>query len=101
MQSGNCEMAIAGGVNTILTEEAHISYSKAGMLSKDGRCKTFSADANGYVRGEGVGMVMLKKLADAERDGNHIYGVIRGRRKITAEEPIPSHHLIRKHKLIC
>ncbi|MCY8320675.1 amino acid adenylation domain-containing protein [Bacillus inaquosorum] len=78
MQSGNCEMAIAGGVNTILTEEAHISYSKAGMLSKDGRCKTFSADANGYVRGEGVGMVMLKKLADAERDGNHIYGVIRG-----------------------
>ncbi|MCO4850729.1 non-ribosomal peptide synthetase [Bacillus vallismortis] len=78
MQSGNCEMAIAGGVNTILTEEAHISYSKAGMLSKDGKCKTFSADANGYVRGEGVGMVMLKKLTDAERDGNHIYGVIRG-----------------------
>ncbi|MEC1645619.1 non-ribosomal peptide synthetase [Bacillus halotolerans] len=78
MQSGDCEMAIAGGVNTILTEEAHISYSKAGMLSKDGRCKTFSADANGYVRGEGVGMIMLKKLADAERDGNHIYGVIRG-----------------------
>ncbi|MFT0802662.1 amino acid adenylation domain-containing protein [Bacillus swezeyi] len=78
MQSGDCEMAIAGGVNTILTEEAHISYSKAGMLSKDGRCKTFSADANGYVRGEGVGMVMLKKLTDAERDGNHIYGVIRG-----------------------
>ncbi|WP_367387404.1 amino acid adenylation domain-containing protein [Bacillus vallismortis] len=78
MQIGDCEMAIAGGVNTILTEEAHISYSKAGMLSKDGRCKTFSADANGYVRGEGVGMVMLKKLADAERDGNHIYGVIRG-----------------------
>ncbi|WP_276736066.1 non-ribosomal peptide synthetase [Bacillus sp. (in: firmicutes)] len=78
MQSGDCEMAIAGGVNTILTEEAHISYSKAGMLSKDGKCKTFSADANGYVRGEGVGMVMLKKLKDAERDGNHIYGVIRG-----------------------
>lgn len=78
MQNGDCEMAIAGGVNTILTEEAHISYSKAGMLSKDGRCKTFSADANGYVRGEGVGMVMLKKLEDAERDGNHIYGVIRG-----------------------
>ncbi|QUF67160.1 non-ribosomal peptide synthetase [Bacillus atrophaeus] len=78
MQDGNCDMAIAGGVNTILTEEAHISYSKAGMLSKDGRCKTFSAEANGYVRGEGVGMVLLKKLTDAERDMNHIYGVIRG-----------------------
>ncbi len=66
------------GINTILTEEAHISYSKAGMLSKDGKCKTFSKDANGYVRGEGAGILMLKKLTDAERDGNPIYGVIRG-----------------------
>ncbi|MBT2575230.1 amino acid adenylation domain-containing protein [Bacillus sp. ISL-51] len=78
MQNGECDMAIAGGINTILTEEAHISYSKAGMLSKDGKCKTFSKDANGYVRGEGAGMIMLKKLADAERDGNPIYGIIRG-----------------------
>ncbi|XYY60528.1 ketoacyl-synthetase C-terminal extension domain-containing protein [Bacillus velezensis] len=48
------------------------------MLSKDGKCKTFSKDANGYVRGEGAGILMLKKLTDAERDGNPIYGVIRG-----------------------
>nr|WP_255298558.1 non-ribosomal peptide synthetase [Brevibacillus dissolubilis] len=78
IQDGSCDMAIAGGVNTILTPEAHISYSKAGMLSIDGHCKTFSVGADGYVRGEGVGMVMLKKLSDAERDQNHIYGVIRG-----------------------
>lgn len=73
MRHGDCR-----GINTILTEEAHISYSKAGMLSKDGKCKTFSKDANGYVRGEGAGILMLKKLTDAERDGNPIYGVIRG-----------------------
>ncbi len=78
IENGECDMAIAGGINTILTEEAHISYSKAGMLSKDGKCKTFSKDANGYVRGEGAGILMLKKLTDAERDGNPIYGVIRG-----------------------
>ena len=78
MESGSCDMAIVGGVNTILTPEAHISYSKAGMLSKDGRCKTFSSQADGYVRGEGVGIIMLKKLKDAERDRDHIYGVIRG-----------------------
>src|SRR2546429_5728044 len=47
------------------------------MLSEDGRCKSFSAQANGYVRGEGVGMLVLKKLSDAERAGDHIYAVIR------------------------
>ncbi|MDU0812757.1 non-ribosomal peptide synthetase [Bacillus siamensis] len=78
IENGECDMAIAGGINTILTEEAHISYSKAGMLSQDGKCKTFSKDANGYVRGEGAGILILKKLTDAERDGNPIYGVIRG-----------------------
>ena len=75
---GQCEMAIVGGVNTILTPEGHISFSKAGMLSEDGRCKTFSSKADGYVRGEGVGMLVLKKLGAAERDGDHIYGLIRG-----------------------
>ncbi|ALA42994.1 polyketide synthase [Paenibacillus peoriae] len=78
IEDGSCEMAIAGGVNVIITPELHISFNKAGMLCEDGRCKTFSDKANGYVRGEGAGMLFLKKLKDAEKDGDHIYGVIRG-----------------------
>ncbi|MCP5005551.1 MAG: SDR family NAD(P)-dependent oxidoreductase, partial [Planctomycetes bacterium] len=78
MEGGNCDAAIVGGINTIITPEAHISFSKAGMLCEDGRCKTFSSQANGYVRGEGVGMLYLKKLGQAETDGDHIYGLIRG-----------------------
>ncbi|HET8774522.1 MAG TPA: beta-ketoacyl synthase N-terminal-like domain-containing protein [Thermoanaerobaculia bacterium] len=78
MRNGQCEMAIAGGVNTILTPDLHISFTKAGMLSGDGRCKTFSAAANGYVRGEGVGALFLKKLSAAEAAGDHIYAVIVG-----------------------
>jgi acyl transferase domain-containing protein/acyl carrier protein/SAM-dependent methyltransferase len=78
IENGSCEMAIAGGVNTILTPEFHISFNKAGMLCEDGRCKAFSNKANGYVRGEGVGMLFLKRLKDAEEVGDHIYGVIRG-----------------------
>ncbi|WP_407711722.1 SDR family NAD(P)-dependent oxidoreductase [Bacillus inaquosorum] len=78
IQNGYCDSAIAGGVNLILTPELHISFSKANMLSEDGRCKTFSEKANGYVRGEGIGMIFLKKLEDAERAGDHIYGVIKG-----------------------
>lgn len=78
MQCGDCDFALVGGVNTIVTPWAHISFSKAGMLSADGRCKTFSKDADGYVRGEGVGMLLLKRLSAAERDGDHIYGLIRG-----------------------
>ena len=75
IESGQCTMAIVGGVNTLVSPELHISYSKAGMLSSDGYCKTFAASANGYVRGEGVGMLVLKKLSDAEADGDHIYAV--------------------------
>ncbi|MEW8987276.1 MAG: polyketide synthase, partial [Bacillus sp. (in: firmicutes)] len=78
IENGTCEMAIVGGVNTIVAPELHISFSRAGMLCADGRCKTFSNQANGYVRGEGVGMIFLKKLKDAEQAGDHIYGVIRG-----------------------
>src|SRR5204863_8857711 len=78
IESGQCAMAIVGGVNTLVSPEAHISLSKAGMLSLDGHCKAFGASANGYVRGEGVGMLVLKKLSDAEQDGDHIYGVIVG-----------------------
>ncbi|KGP78084.1 MULTISPECIES: SDR family NAD(P)-dependent oxidoreductase [unclassified Paenibacillus] len=78
MRNGDCDAAIVGGINTILTPEGHISFNRAGMLSEDGRCKTFSEQANGYVRGEGVGMLMLKRLKDAEQAGDHIYGLIRG-----------------------
>ncbi|MFJ1268719.1 SDR family NAD(P)-dependent oxidoreductase [Legionella lytica] len=75
---GDCELAIAGGVNTLLTPTSFISAHKAGMLSEDGRCKTFDKQANGYVRGEGVGAILLKKLTTALEDGDHIYGVIKG-----------------------
>ncbi|MDF3014454.1 MAG: Mycocerosate synthase, 6-deoxyerythronolide-B synthase, partial [Cellvibrio sp.] len=78
MNEGNCDAAFVGGVNTIITPDSHISFNKAGMLSEDGRCKTFSSAANGYVRGEGVGILFLKKLSHAEADHDHIYGVIRG-----------------------
>ncbi|MCP4753092.1 MAG: polyketide synthase, partial [Proteobacteria bacterium] len=78
METGGCDQAIVGGVNTIVTPEAHISFSKAGMLSEDGRCKTFSNQANGYVRGEGVGMLFIKNLKAAREAGDHIYGLIRG-----------------------
>ncbi|MEX3547626.1 MAG: SDR family NAD(P)-dependent oxidoreductase [Burkholderia sp.] len=78
IESGRCEAVLAGGVNTIATPEAHIAFSKAGMLSVDGRCQTFSAKANGYVRGEGVGMLFLKDLAAAERDSDTIHAVIVG-----------------------
>ncbi|MFD1990497.1 SDR family NAD(P)-dependent oxidoreductase [Paenibacillus nicotianae] len=75
---GDCDTAIVGGVNTILDPDYHISFNKAGMLSQDGRCKTFSDQVNGYVRGEGVGMIFIKRLKDAEQAGDHIYGLIRG-----------------------
>ncbi|MFP7654375.1 beta-ketoacyl synthase N-terminal-like domain-containing protein [Chryseobacterium proteolyticum] len=78
IRNGHCDMAIAGGVNAILSPELTLSFSSAGMLSEDGRCKTFDQRANGYVRGEGVGIVILKSLSKAVDDGDHIYGVIRG-----------------------
>jgi acyl transferase domain-containing protein/acyl-CoA synthetase (AMP-forming)/AMP-acid ligase II/acyl carrier protein len=76
--AGECELALAGGVNLILTPQLSAAFSNAGMLSPDGSCKTFDADANGYVRGEGVGLVVLKRIEDAERDGDHVLAVIRG-----------------------
>jgi 3-oxoacyl-(acyl-carrier-protein) synthase len=78
LRTGNADMALAGGVNAILVPEVNISLSKARMLAPDGRCKTFDAGADGYVRGEGCGMVVLKRLSDARRDGDPILAVIRG-----------------------
>ncbi|WP_410638381.1 SDR family NAD(P)-dependent oxidoreductase [Amycolatopsis sp. lyj-346] len=77
LERGECSLAVAGGVNTVPVPDGHISFGRAGMLSEDGRSKTFSADADGYARGEGVGMLVLKRLSAAERDGDHIHGVIR------------------------
>ena len=76
--AGESDLALAGGVNVILTPPAMIFFSKARMLAPDGRCKTFDATANGFARGEGCGIVVLKRLADATRDGDRILAVIRG-----------------------
>ncbi|HET8774719.1 MAG TPA: type I polyketide synthase, partial [Thermoanaerobaculia bacterium] len=81
IHTGSSDMAIVGGVHVMLSPAAFISFSSAGMLSGDGKCKTFDKSANGYVRGEGCGAIFLKPLAAAEADGNHIYAVI----KATAE----------------
>ncbi|KAA3617210.1 MAG: SDR family NAD(P)-dependent oxidoreductase [Calditrichaeota bacterium] len=78
LQRGETEMAVAGGVNLILAPDVNIALSKARMLAPHGRCKTFDADAQGYVRSEGVGVVLLKRLSDAKRDGDNILALIRG-----------------------
>jgi acyl transferase domain-containing protein/acyl carrier protein len=77
LHENECNMAIAGGVNLILSPEMTIIFSQAKLMAPDGRCKTFDASADGYVRSEGCGMVVLKRYSDAVRDGNPIYGLIR------------------------
>ena len=76
--AGDCEMALAGGVNVIVNPLLGIIMGSAGMLSPDGRCKTFDESADGYGRSEGVGVILLKPLDKAEQDGDHIYGIVRG-----------------------
>ncbi len=78
IRSGACETAIAGGVNALLSPTLFIAFAQAGMLSEDGRCRSFDRSANGYVRGEGVGALFLKPLSAARRDGNPVYAVVRG-----------------------
>nr|WP_110808534.1 type I polyketide synthase [Mycolicibacterium iranicum] len=78
LRSGDCDLALAGGVNVLLSPVTVIAASRARMLSPAGRCKTFDASADGYVRGEGCGMLVLKRLSDAERDGDRICAVIPG-----------------------
>ncbi|GAB4583711.1 type I polyketide synthase [Nocardia sp. IFM 10818] len=77
LDTGDCTLALAGGINMLMQPEPFISMSKAGFLAADGRSKPFDASADGYGRGEGSGMVVLKRLADAERDGDRIYAVIK------------------------
>ena len=78
LRNGDCDLALAGGVNVILTPEATISLSRSKMMAPDGRCKTFNARADGFVRGEGCGMLVLKPLSKALSDHDRVLAVIRG-----------------------
>ncbi len=78
LRDGECTLALAGGVNVILSPALMINFSKAMMMAPDGRCKTFDAGADGYVRGEGAGIVVLKPLSRALADNDPVYAVIRG-----------------------
>lgn len=78
LQSGDSEMALVGGINLILSPTTMIALSKFGGLAPDGRCKAFDASADGFGRGEGGGMVVLKPLSRAIRDGDPIWSVIHG-----------------------
>ncbi|RKH50139.1 type I polyketide synthase [Corallococcus llansteffanensis] len=78
LRAGDCRMALAGGVSLMLAPEPFLALSRARMLAADGRCKTFSAAADGHGRGEGMGLVVLKRLSDARTDGDRIHALIRG-----------------------
>lgn len=77
LRAGDCDGAIVGGVNLILTVDQHMNTAKLGILSPTSTCHTFDASADGYGRAEGVGALYLKRLSDAVRDGNPIRGVVR------------------------
>ncbi|MES2221688.1 MAG: type I polyketide synthase [Acidobacteriota bacterium] len=78
LRLGECDAALAGGVNLILNPDITIALSQSRMMAPDGRCKAFSESADGFVRGEGCAMILLKRLPDAIRDRNRILAVIRG-----------------------
>lgn len=74
--TGESDLALAGGVNVLLLPTIMVGFSKGGFMSGEGRCKSFDANADGYVRGEGAGLILLKPLSQARADGDDIYGVI-------------------------
>lgn len=78
LRTGECDLALAGGVNLILNPEVTIALSQSRMMAPDGRCKAFSDAANGFVRGEGSGIIVLQRLPDAVRDRRRVLAVIRG-----------------------
>ncbi len=104
LRSGETTLALAGGVNAILSPDATISFSKARIISADRHCKPFDASADGLVRGEGCGIVILKRLSDAQADGNRILAVIRGSavnqdgrgNGLTAPNPLAQQAVIRQ-----
>ncbi len=78
LRNGECHLALAGGVHLLLSPDSTITLSQIHALAEDGRSKTFSARADGYGRGEGCGLIVLKRLSDAVKDGNPVLAVIRG-----------------------
>jgi myxalamid-type polyketide synthase MxaC len=78
LRSGESKLALAGGINLILSPTTMLMLARTQALSQDGRCRSFDARASGYVRGEGCGMIVLKRLSDAEADGDRVLAVIRG-----------------------
>lgn len=78
LRSGESQVALAGGVNVMATPTVFLSMGAAGALAPDGRCKTFDDSADGYGRGEGAGVVVLKRLSEALRDGDRVYALVRG-----------------------
>lgn len=78
LQTGDSDLALVGGVNLLLAPNVTASFELAGLLAGDGRCKPFSADADGIVRAEGCGVVVLKRLEDAERDGDRVLALVCG-----------------------
>src|SRR5207244_7782647 len=78
LRLGECSLAVAGGVQLLLTHGSTLALSRLGFMAPDGRCKTFDASANGFVRGEGCGVVVLRRLSEALAAGDRVLAVIRG-----------------------
>ncbi|GAA3396125.1 SDR family NAD(P)-dependent oxidoreductase [Cryptosporangium minutisporangium] len=104
LRSGESDVALAGGVNLLLSPSVTVTFDEAGALAPDGRCKTFDADADGIARGEGCGVVVLKRLSSARRDGDRVLAVIRGSgvnsdgrsNGLTAPNPVAQTELLRR-----
>jgi acyl transferase domain-containing protein/NADPH:quinone reductase-like Zn-dependent oxidoreductase/short-subunit dehydrogenase involved in D-alanine esterification of teichoic acids/acyl carrier protein len=104
LRDGSASLALAGGAMLLLSPAVTASFAMGGFLSPDGRCKAFDDSANGYVRGEGAGVVVLKRLADAQRDGDRIYALIAGgalnqdgrSNGLTAPNPVAQAALLRE-----
>ncbi|MEM1168616.1 MAG: type I polyketide synthase [Cyanobacteria bacterium P01_H01_bin.35] len=78
IKESECDVALVGGISVLFTLTTYVQMSKLGMLSPTGQCRTFDSEADGYVRGEGAGMILLKPLRKAIEDGDRIYGTIKG-----------------------